>query len=127
MTEAHDAAGHGPNIKAYLVVGIAVAIFTALSFGFNYLAHNDQMSVVSAVVGILAPTRLGWRAFSSPAAARCVRKWPRPCIAFRTRCARLGIPTSYWSASASTRKMTRGKFYRRTPRVTAPTRAVGCS
>jgi len=54
MTEAHDAAGHGPNINAYLIVGGALSVFTALSFGFNYLAHHDKMSVFSAFVAILA-------------------------------------------------------------------------
>ncbi len=54
MTEAHDAAGHGPNIKAYLVVGVALSVFTAVSFGFNELVRHDMMSVVAAFVAILA-------------------------------------------------------------------------
>jgi cytochrome c oxidase subunit 4 len=53
MTEAHDAAGHGPNVKAYLVVGVALSIFTAVSFGFNYLVHQGKMSVFVAFVSIL--------------------------------------------------------------------------
>ncbi len=53
MTEAHDAAGHGPNIKAYLVVGVALSIFTALSFGFNHLVHEKVMSVTAAFIAIL--------------------------------------------------------------------------
>jgi cytochrome c oxidase subunit 4 len=57
MTEAHDAAGHaehGPNIKAYLIVGIALSIFTAMSFGFNELVRHHRMSTAAAFVAILA-------------------------------------------------------------------------
>jgi cytochrome c oxidase subunit 4 len=54
MSEAHDAAGHGPNVRAYLVVGVALSIFTAVSFGFNELVRHDKMSVFAAFVAILA-------------------------------------------------------------------------
>jgi cytochrome c oxidase subunit 4 len=54
MSEAHDAAGHGPNVRAYLVVGVALSIFTAVSFGFNELVRHDMMSVFAAFVAILA-------------------------------------------------------------------------
>jgi cytochrome c oxidase subunit IV len=39
--EHHPEAHHGPTVQIYLAVGIALAVFTALSFVFNYLAHDD--------------------------------------------------------------------------------------
>jgi cytochrome c oxidase subunit 4 len=42
MADAAHSGGHaGPNIALYLTVGITLSVFTALSFVFNYLAHED--------------------------------------------------------------------------------------
>jgi cytochrome c oxidase subunit 4 len=57
MTETNGAdghAGHGPNIKAYLVVGVALSVFTATSFVFNHFAQEKTISVFAAFVAILA-------------------------------------------------------------------------
>ena len=42
MADTSHSGGHaGPNVALYLTVGIALSVFTALSFLFNYLAHDD--------------------------------------------------------------------------------------
>ena len=56
MSESHHAdahAGHGPTIMSYLVVGIALSIFTAVSFGVNYQVTNGRISAEVGFVIIL--------------------------------------------------------------------------
>lgn len=59
MADAHGHDDHGKNIfKIYMAVAIALAVCTAASFVFNYLAHPDVhgrrlISVFVAFVGIL--------------------------------------------------------------------------
>jgi caa(3)-type oxidase subunit IV len=42
--QAGDPGHHGPNVKAYLVVGGALAGFTIVSFGVNSLVRADHLS-----------------------------------------------------------------------------------
>ena len=53
MSDDHEHAG--PSFQMYLYVFYALCVFTALSFVFNYLAHEDvhvisHMSSVTAIV-----------------------------------------------------------------------------
>jgi cytochrome c oxidase subunit IV len=46
MSESHGPeAHHGPTIGVYLAVGVALAVLTALSFVFNYLAHEERQVI----------------------------------------------------------------------------------
>jgi cytochrome c oxidase subunit 4 len=53
MAEEHGQAEHGPDLKLYLTVAAALAIFTASSFVFNYLVRQDVFSHVTGFVLIL--------------------------------------------------------------------------
>jgi cytochrome c oxidase subunit IV len=44
MTEAHDAEHHGPAIKTYMVIFVALSIFTAVSFLVNYAVRDGKLS-----------------------------------------------------------------------------------
>lgn len=47
-------AHHGPNFKLYLMVGGALAVFTALSFVFNSMQRSDILTTHQAFTLILA-------------------------------------------------------------------------
>jgi cytochrome c oxidase subunit 4 len=53
MADAHGHGEHGPDLKLYLTVAAALAIFTASSFGFNYLVRADVISHTAGFVLIL--------------------------------------------------------------------------
>jgi cytochrome c oxidase subunit 4 len=54
MTESSDAHGHhGPKVQAYLVIGVALAIFTAVSFIVNSFVRSDALSANMGFVIIL--------------------------------------------------------------------------
>jgi caa(3)-type oxidase subunit IV len=43
MTDSHsEEAHHGPNVKAYLVIFVCLAVFTLVSFVANYAAAKEQ-------------------------------------------------------------------------------------
>jgi cytochrome c oxidase subunit IV len=50
--EAH--AGHGPTVKLYLLIGLALSIFTAISFLVNGFVKAGSISVQAGFVIILA-------------------------------------------------------------------------
>ena len=53
-THAHDpAAEHGPSYQAYMVVAVALAVFTASSFVFNTLVRNQVMEPHVGFMAIL--------------------------------------------------------------------------
>jgi len=55
MTEAHDPhAGHGPNVKVYFAVFGALAVCTALSFVFNWLAREEHITHLTSAGIIMA-------------------------------------------------------------------------
>jgi len=58
MTDAHDAhdphAGHGPNVKAYFTVFLALGVCTALSFVFNYMARHEVITHLTSAGMIMA-------------------------------------------------------------------------
>ncbi|HEV3117317.1 MAG TPA: cytochrome C oxidase subunit IV family protein [Gemmataceae bacterium] len=43
-TDAHEAEHHGPALKAYMVVFVALSIFTAVSFIVNYAVRREMLS-----------------------------------------------------------------------------------
>src|ERR1700716_905989 len=43
-TDAHEAEHHGPALKAYMVVFVALSIFTAVSFIVNYAVRKEMLS-----------------------------------------------------------------------------------
>ena len=46
MADTSHSGGHaGPNVALYLTVGVALSVFTALSFLFNYLARDDVHAI----------------------------------------------------------------------------------
>jgi caa(3)-type oxidase subunit IV len=49
--EAH--AGHGPTVKLYLLIGVALSVFTAISFIVNYYVKLGTLSVEAGFVLIL--------------------------------------------------------------------------
>jgi cytochrome c oxidase subunit IV len=50
--EAH--AGHGPTVKLYLLIGVALSVFTAISFIVNGYVKSETLSVQAGFVIILA-------------------------------------------------------------------------
>jgi caa(3)-type oxidase subunit IV len=51
---AHDAhAHHGPNLQAYMVIGLALSIFTAVSFIVNGLVRSETLAVMVGFAIIL--------------------------------------------------------------------------
>jgi caa(3)-type oxidase subunit IV len=44
MAESHAGEHHGPGFKAYMVVALALAIFTTVSFVVNVLVRNETLS-----------------------------------------------------------------------------------
>ena len=44
MTEPHEHGGHGPNVRAYLMVFAALAVCTLLSFVVNWAEHQFGFS-----------------------------------------------------------------------------------
>jgi cytochrome c oxidase subunit 4 len=54
MAEAHvHTEQHGPDLKLYMAVAAALAVFTASSFVFNYLVRQDVFSHATGFVLIL--------------------------------------------------------------------------
>ena len=49
---AHDAHGH-EIFKAYMVVAVALSLFTASSFVFNYLAHPEVHIISKSLAFVL--------------------------------------------------------------------------
>jgi caa(3)-type oxidase subunit IV len=43
-TDAHEAEHHGPALKAYMVVFVALSVFTAVSFVVNYAVRKEMLS-----------------------------------------------------------------------------------
>jgi cytochrome c oxidase subunit 4 len=50
---AEGHAGHGPTMMSYLVVGIALSIFTAVSFGVNYMVQHRGLATETGFALIL--------------------------------------------------------------------------
>lgn len=46
MTETHEPAHEGPSFKAYIVVFVALSVFTALSFLVNWTLGQNQTSMM---------------------------------------------------------------------------------
>ena len=56
MAETHPPgahAHHGPTLQLYLMVGISLSVFTALSFVFNWMAREKMIGVETSFVLIL--------------------------------------------------------------------------
>jgi cytochrome c oxidase subunit 4 len=54
MADTSHAGGHaGPNVGLYLTVGVALSVFTALSFVFNTMARKDMITHDTSFVLIL--------------------------------------------------------------------------
>ena len=56
MASAHppgEHAHHGPTFQLYMVVAVALAVFTGLSFVFNYMAREKMIGVETSFVLIL--------------------------------------------------------------------------
>src|ERR1700687_2225491 len=56
MSETEHAeghAGHGPTMMSYLVVGVALSIFTAVSFGVNYMVQHRGLATETGFALIL--------------------------------------------------------------------------
>ena len=56
MAEAHPPGAHphhGPTLQLYLTVGISLAVFTALSFVFNWMAREKMIRTETSFVLIL--------------------------------------------------------------------------
>ena len=54
MTQDHEAEHHGPAVKTYMVVFIALSIFTAVSFIVNYEVRQKVLSPEAGFALILA-------------------------------------------------------------------------
>jgi cytochrome c oxidase subunit 4 len=56
MATAHDSehSHHGPGFKAYMVVFVALSIFTVVSFLVNYLVRDNKLSSQAGFTVILA-------------------------------------------------------------------------
>jgi caa(3)-type oxidase subunit IV len=55
MTEtAHHEAHHGPKLQSYLVIGIALSIFTVVSFVVNSMVKKDMLETHTGFFIILA-------------------------------------------------------------------------
>jgi cytochrome c oxidase subunit 4 len=56
MAQAHptgEHAHHGPTFQLYMIVAVALAIFTGLSFVFNWMAREKMIGVETSFVLIL--------------------------------------------------------------------------
>src|SRR5262245_12067237 len=53
MVDTHHGDHHGPNFRAYMVVGLALSGFTVVSFLCNYWVRHDVMSALTAFIIIL--------------------------------------------------------------------------
>ena len=56
MATAHppgEHAHHGPTFRLYMIVATALAIFTGLSFVFNYMAREKMIGVETSFILIL--------------------------------------------------------------------------
>jgi cytochrome c oxidase subunit 4 len=56
MATAHppgEHAHHGPTFRLYMIVAAALAVFTALSFVFNWMAREHYISVHASFILIL--------------------------------------------------------------------------
>ncbi|MFL5244283.1 MAG: cytochrome C oxidase subunit IV family protein [Gemmataceae bacterium] len=55
MTDAtHHEVHHGPNLQAYLVIGVALSVFTVVSFVVNYAVRDNLLTANLGFVLILA-------------------------------------------------------------------------
>jgi cytochrome c oxidase subunit 4 len=55
MTDStHDEAHHGPNLQTYLVIGLALSIFTVISFVVNSIVKSGSLGAQSGFFIILA-------------------------------------------------------------------------
>jgi cytochrome c oxidase subunit 4 len=55
MADTHHAEGHhGPDLRVYMVVATALAIFTLVSFVCNWMVRHEMMTAVLAFVIILS-------------------------------------------------------------------------
>jgi cytochrome c oxidase subunit 4 len=53
MADTHETGHHGPNFKAYIVVFVALSIFTAVSFAVNDAVRHGWLSSVAGFALIL--------------------------------------------------------------------------
>jgi cytochrome c oxidase subunit 4 len=53
MTDSHTSEHHGPGFQAYVVVFVALSIFTAISFIVNYLVRRDLLTAHTGFALIL--------------------------------------------------------------------------
>ncbi len=44
MADSHSTEHHGPNFQAYMVVFVALSIFTAVSFLINYFVRQEALT-----------------------------------------------------------------------------------
>lgn len=51
--EEEEEAHHGPNLQVYMVIGLALSIFTAVSFIVNAMVRSDWITVVVGFAIIL--------------------------------------------------------------------------
>jgi len=51
--EHHDEHAHGANVSAYLVVFVALCVFTAVSFIVNYFVRDNHISATTGFIMIL--------------------------------------------------------------------------
>jgi cytochrome c oxidase subunit 4 len=55
MTDStHDEVHHGPNLQSYLVIGLALSIFTVVSFVVNSIVKDGTVGVQTGFFIILA-------------------------------------------------------------------------
>ena len=55
MTESHASEGHaGSGVRPYLVIFVALSVFTALSFAFNFLVREEYIGKHTGFALILA-------------------------------------------------------------------------
>jgi cytochrome c oxidase subunit 4 len=55
MADAHHPGDHaGPNFQFYLVIGIALTVFTAVSFVVNVMVRRDHITPTAGFLIILA-------------------------------------------------------------------------
>ena len=52
-TDSHKDAGHGPTYQIYMIIAVALAIFTAVSFVVNGQVHNKVLTPFNGFVIIL--------------------------------------------------------------------------
>jgi cytochrome c oxidase subunit 4 len=52
-TDSHKDAGHGPTYQIYMIIAVALAIFTAVSFVVNGQVHAGALSAFNGFLIIL--------------------------------------------------------------------------